>query len=189
MRAPSICFGRPGRGPIILILGALCACGGPAASGRLAQYAGHATELFDDAIEPRAVGLDLDLAGTPRSDPVLRERTQVGDAVVRVRISTVTVAGYGQTTRHQLVLQTVEKLSGERPPPPTFTVALGDDSPSAGIVRGLESRLGGKTFIAFVKSFGANDGAEAQYHFHMSPDTKDVRDAVAEAVVFAAFQK
>lgn len=175
----------------VLLFCALCGCGGAATGGPLARYAGHATELFDDVIEPRAVGLDLDLAGAPRSDPVLRERTQTGDAVVRVRISTVTVAGYGQTTRHQLVLQTIENLSGKRPPPATFTVALGDGSPSAGIVRGLESRLGGRTFVAFVKSFGSSaaEGAEAEYHFHLAPDTKDVRDAVAEAIVFAEFQK
>jgi len=170
------------------------ACGGGAAEGRLVQYAGHATELFDDVIEPRAVGLELDVASTPRSDPILRERTQIGDAVVRVRISTVTESGYGKTIRHQLVLQTLEKLAGERPPPPTFTVTLDDNSPAAGIIRNLESRLGGKTFIAFVKAFGgaAPQGGgepEKEYHFHMAPDTRDVRDAVAEAIVFAAFQK
>jgi hypothetical protein len=176
----------------VLALLALCACGGPAAEGRLAQYSGRAAELFDDVIEPRAVGLELDVASTPRSDPTLRERTQVGDAVVRVRIDTVTAFGYGGKMRHQLVFQTLEKLAGERPPPPTFTVTMEDESPSAGIVRNLESRLGGKSFIAFVRAFGAAgsaEGGEKQYHFHLAPDSKDVRDAVAEAVVFAAFQK
>lgn len=202
------CLGRahwnpvsPLRAPLTVLL--LCSllgcgvvgCGGASASGPLAQYGGHAAELFDDVIEPRAVGLELDVAATPRADPILRERTQIGDAVVRVRISTVTAAGYGKAMRHQLIMQTLEKLAGERPPPPTFTVTLDDSSPSVGIVRNLESRLGGKTFIAFVKAFGATvsgpsgEPAERQYHFHMAPDTRDVRDAVAEAIVFAAFQK
>jgi len=164
----------------------LGACGGDAAERNLPAYAGHATELFDDVIEPRAVGLELNVTSVPRSDPVLRERTQTGDAVVRVRVQTVTQAGTGRDMVHHLTLETLEQLAGERPPPHEFTVRLDQSSPSAGIVRSLETRLGGKTFIAFVKAFTA--GGERQYHFHLASDTKDVRDAVTESVSMTDFK-
>jgi hypothetical protein len=161
---------------------ALVGCGGETPDSKLPPYERHAVELFDDEIEPRAVGLAQNIASTPRSDPMVRERTQTGDAVLRVRIETVTQSGLGVG----LTLLTLEKLAGERPPPPSFPVNLGQKSPSMGIVRGLEDKLGGKTFIAFVKAF--NVGGERQYHFHLAPDTKDVRDAVSEAVGMGDFK-
>lgn len=160
--------------------------GGEIPEAKLPPWTGHATELFDDVIEPRAVGLEVDAAATPRSDPALRERAQTGDAVVRVRVETVTQSGYGQNLRHQLTLATLEKLTGERPPPAAFSVSMDESSPSAGIVRSLESRLGGKTFIAFVRAF--NRDGERQYHFHMMADAKDVRDAVQEAAALGDFK-
>ena len=144
------------------------------------------TELFDDVIEPRAVGLELNVTATPRSDPTLRERTQIGDAVLRVRVDTVTQSGYGKQVRHQLTLNTLEKLTGEHPPPGNFVVTMDESSPSIGIVRSLEARLGGKTFIAFVKAF--NQDGERAYHFHLAPDAKDVRDAVQDAIDIGAFK-
>lgn len=180
---------------ILSLLVFVAACGGETPNSKLPVYERgpnatpaqrHAAELFDDVIEPRAVGLELNITSTPRSDAILRERTQIGDAVVRVRIETVTQSGAGSEVRHQLVLKTLEKLAGEHPPEGDFSVTLDDSSPSIGIVRSLETRLGGKTFIAFVKAF--NLGGERQYHFHLAPDAKDVRDAVAEAVSLTSFK-
>src|SRR6202034_3741291 len=67
-----------------------CAGANADANRPLPSYVGHAAELFDDGIEPRAVGLDLEQVSDPRSDALLRERTQVSDAALRVRISTLT---------------------------------------------------------------------------------------------------
>jgi hypothetical protein len=160
--------------------------GGEIPESQLPKWSGHSTELFDDVIEPRAVGLELNITATPRADPTLRERTQTGDAVLRVRVETVTQSGYGRNVRHQLSFVTLEKLAGQRPPPVNFVVTMDESNPSIGIIRSVEARLGGKTFIAFVKAFG-QDG-ERQYHFHLAPDTKDVRDAVQDAVALGDFK-
>lgn len=168
---------------LVLFLG--CG-GGEIPESKLPPWTGHSTELFDDVIEPRAVGLELNVTATPRSDPTLRERTQIGDAVLRVRVDTVTQSGYGKQIRHQLNLTSLEKLAGDHPPPQSFVVTMDESSPSIGIVRSLEARLGGKTFIAFVKSF--NKEGERQYHFHLAPDAKDVRDAVQDAVALGEFK-
>jgi hypothetical protein len=155
---------------------------GPSAPTRpLPGWAGHAAELFDDSIEPAAVGLDFDRGYTPRSDPALRERTQVSDAVLRVKVSTVTARKDGPDATYQLGLHTVEKISGEHPPPPDFTVTINKASEAHGIMKNFESRLVGYAFIAFVREFVRPDG-DRDIHFHLAPDTKEVKGAVGEAL-------
>ena len=166
------------------------ACGGPAAKapGRpLPSYAGHATELFDDGIDARAVGLELEGRGVaPRSDTLLRERTQVGDAVMRVRIDTVTSRGDGVSERFDLGLRVLDKIAGAEDIPEEFTVRVDKNSPSVGIVKSFQGRLGGKIFIAFLREFVRSDG-DSESHFHLSRDGRDVEAAVREAAALGQF--
>ena len=163
--------------------------GGKNASRPLPSYAGHATELFDDDIEPRAVGIDLSLSqlpGNPRSDPKLRERAQVGDAVLRARVDTVTAKNDGVDSRYDLGLRILEKLAGEHPPQgENFTVRIDRTSPAANILKNFQNRLGGRIFIVFVREFVRPDG-DTELHFHAAPDDKDIAGAVKEAAVFGA---
>ncbi|WP_394848867.1 hypothetical protein LZC95_15605 [Pendulispora brunnea] len=182
--------------PILLTLGiasvGMFGCGG-AASGAskgtrpLPAYSGHATELFDDDIEPRAVGIDLSLSqaqANPRSDSVLRERTQVGDAVVRARVDTVTAKNDGVDARYDLGLRPVEKIAGEHPPSgENFNLRIERTSPAANIVKNFQNRLHGRIFVVFVREFVRPDG-DTELHFHAAPDNKDVVDAVRAAAAF-----
>ena len=115
-----------------LALGATTACGGSREaddpSRPAAAYSGRQADLFDDTIEPAAVGLDFDKGYTPRLDRTLRERAQVGDAVLRVRVSTVTAKTNGPDALYQLGLHTVEKLADRNPPPTDFTVQINKTS-------------------------------------------------------------
>jgi hypothetical protein len=147
-----------------------------------ASYAGRQADLFDDTIEPAAVGLDYDKGYSPRLDKTLRERAQVGDAVLRVRVSTVTARPDGRHARYELELHTVEKLAGKRELPTDFVVRVSKSSDSHGIVKNFESRLVGYAFIAFVREFDHPSG-ERQVHFHLAPDTKEVKTAVGDAVL------
>lgn len=179
--------------PIVLATaGLLAGCGSgkdPNAPTRpLPTYAGRSAELFDDAIEPAAVGLDFDRSYLPKSDANLRERTQLGDAVLRVRVSTVTAKNDGPTATYQVGLQTVEKLVGEHPPDATFTVQIDKTSESHGIMKNFESRLVGYAFVAFVREFVRPDG-DREIHFHLAPDTKEVRAAVVDAVALAGLKQ
>jgi hypothetical protein len=172
------------------ILFLLAACGGPDAnspSRPLPNYEGHQAELFDDAIDPRAVGLNLDDTRTPQTDAAVRERTQVGDAVVRAKVQTITQKHDGDAVEYQLGLVVLEKLGGEHPPTDEFVVRFDKTSPSAGIVRSLDARLGGKTFIVFVKQFKGTDG-EPRYYAHFAADTKDVMAAVKDAMALSEFK-
>lgn len=153
----------------------------------LPAYAGRAVDLFDDSIEAAAVGLDFDKGYVPRSDTVLRERSQVSDAVLRVRVSTVTTKRDGAEASYQLGLQTIEKLAGAHPPEKSFTVQIGRASESIGIMKSFESRLVGYPFVAFVREFAKPDG-DRELHFHLAPDTKEVKAAVNEAVILGEMQ-
>jgi hypothetical protein len=158
------------------------ACGASAteANRPLPSYAGHATELFDDAIEPRAVGLDIEQSADPRTDALLRERAQLSDGALRVRVSTLTEKTDGPESMFQLGLRTLETVAGPFPPPDDFTVTVHARTPSIGIVRNLESAIVGKTFVAFVRAFVLPDG-DRELHFHFAPDTKPEVEAVREA--------
>lgn len=172
-----------------LALGALGSggCGptttGPGAKSRpLPAYAGRAADLFDDSIDPAGVGMDFDKGYTAKADPLLRERAQVSDAVLRVKVSTVTGKKDGPESTYQLELHTVEKLTGANPPPPDFTVTVSKTSEAHGIVKNFEARLVGYPFVAFVREFVRPDG-DHEVHFHLSPDTKEVKSAVGDAVI------
>jgi hypothetical protein len=182
-------LGRVPFAAAVLLL-ALTGCGGGApttAARPVAGYSGRAAELFDDTIEPAAVGLDFDRGYSPKSDPLLRERAQTGDAVVRVRVSTVTAKKNGPEETYQLGLHSVEMLGGKHAPAPDFTVTITKASESMGIVKNFEARLIGYAFVAFVREFAMPSG-ERELHFHLAPDTKEVKTAVGDAMVLAGLK-
>ncbi|HEX7604389.1 MAG TPA: cobalamin ABC transporter substrate-binding protein [Polyangiaceae bacterium] len=168
---------------------AFLACGGPDANAPdhpRPPYEGRAVELFDDVIEPRAVGLALEDPRTPRSDPVLRERTQIADGVARVTVKTVTARGDGVDVEYLLTVGVVQKLT-EAPLPAEIVIRIGKTSSSLGIVKSLDARLGGKTFVAYVREFAGADG-EPTWHFHFAPDTKEELGAVNDAIVLQSLK-
>jgi hypothetical protein len=169
------------------VVGFVSACG-PSSPGAqsganrpLPAYSGHATELFDDAIEPKAVGLELEQASSPKSDPRFRERAQVSDVVVRARVSTVTGKVEGPETTYQVGFKVLDTLTGHHPVGDEFTVRFDKNSPSSGILKSFEGRLVGKTMVVFVRAFVRPD-ADHELHLHASADSTDVVAAVKEAV-------
>jgi hypothetical protein len=150
----------------------------------LPSWTGRATDLFDDEIEPAAVGLDFQKSYNPRSDPQLRERAQVSDGVVRVRVATVTSKKDGPEAVYQIGLHVVEKLGGPRAPEGDFDVTITKASESHGIMKSFESRLVGYSFVAFVHDFVRADG-DREVHFHLAPDTKEVKSAIGDAMALA----
>jgi hypothetical protein len=172
-----------------VLCGLLGACGGGNADVRnpdrpLPPYNGHATELFDDAIEPNAVGYPMEAGGNPLSDNRVRERTQVGDAVVRVRVTTVTSKQEDRGRSWQLGFHTVERLGGSGPLEKDFTLSVAPSDPASGIVHGFEARLIGTQFVAFVREFarpGAPQGEPGDLRFHLAADTPEELKAVKNA--------
>jgi hypothetical protein len=172
-------------------LAALPGCGGRTPDARnpdrpLPPYIGHATELFDDAIEPTAVGFPMDPGASPEGDTRVRERTQTGDAVVRARVRTVTSKVEDRGNSWQIGFHIVERLGGSGPLEQDFTVPVLASDPAAGIVRAFEARLIGKTFIVFVREFshaGAPQGDPGDLRFHVAGDTPEEGKAVKAALL------
>jgi hypothetical protein len=183
---------RPSRGlelhalAMVASLGALAGCGGGTPEARspdrpLPPYIGHATELFDDGIEPTAVGFPMDASGNPVGDTRVRERTQTGDAVVRARVRTVTSKVEDRGQSWQIGLHIVERLGGSGPLEADFTLPVLSSDPAAGIVHAFEARLIGKTFIVFVREFshaGAPPGDPGDLRFHVAADSPAEVEAV-----------
>jgi hypothetical protein len=140
-------------------------------------------------IEPSAVGYrGADEGGSPKDNALLRERTQTGDAVVRARVVTVTSEPELHGDGWRIGLRTLETVAGKRPPDGEFTFVVQGSAPAAGIVRMLEARLIGSTFVVFVRKFGHDTGGDpgagesvADIHFHFAKDDKDELGAVRQA--------
>ena len=49
-------------------------------------------------------------------------------------------------------------------------------------MKNFESRLVGYAFVAFVREF-AHPNGERELHFHLAPDTKEVKAAVGDAML------
>lgn len=136
--------------------------------------------LFDDGIEPAAVGLDFGKTYNPKTDPKLRELSQTSDAVARVRVTTVTSRQDGPTSSYQLGLAPVETISGNLPAG-ELTVPVDPTNESYGIVKNFENGLVGRPFIAFVRSF-SNESGDPDVHFHLTQDSPEVKTAITNAI-------
>jgi hypothetical protein len=154
---------------------------GRAAAG-MPKWEARARAMFDDNIDPAAVGLSME-GPSPRSDPYLRERAQTADVVARVRVQTVTVDSVGDQSTYHLGIQVgVPTLTQAKVPDRTFELSIKPQSGAFGIAKAFDNRLRGQTFVAFLRRF-ANDDGDVELHWHLSADTAEVVSAVKEAVV------
>jgi hypothetical protein len=173
--------------PLALALGlgaTACEPGQPAAgpASDLPPWEGHAQEVFDDNIDPAAVGLTLE-GPSPRLDVHLRERAQTSDVVARVRVQTVTVDSVGDQQTYHLGIQVgVPTLTAAKLPDRAFELSIKPQSPGFGIARSFDARLRGQTFVGFIKRYVTADG-DPVVHWHLAPDTAEVVAAIKEAVM------
>jgi hypothetical protein len=164
-----------------LLAAAALACSGSSSSGQRTSfppYGGESAKLFDDRIDPNSVGL-ADVASKPRADPVLRARTQSAESVAKVRVSTVTVDSIGGKPAYHINLAVIDPLARRGFDDRSIEISVRPDSPAFGIVKWLDTRLIGRTFIGFFHRFGSSD--EVQVRFHLSADEPEVLAAVRDA--------
>ena len=179
------------------LLGALSALGGcagadtpepeSAANLGLPNWVGTDKELFDDQIDPAALGLMPSSSG--RRDETLWARAQQAEIVGRVRVQTVTVDSRGGDSTYHLGLRFANELLG-----PTaleereFEVTIEPRDPAYGIAKALDTGLHGRTFVGFLKRFaGADD--QVDVHFFLAPDSAEIAKAVQEAVAIKEVRK
>lgn len=158
----------------------------PAALG-LPPWDDHARAVFDDNIDPAAVGYTMD-APSARSDRFLRERAQTGELVGRLLVKTAGVNSVGDDATYQLGVQVIPPLLGQNPKieERNLDLVIKSSSPAFGIAKALDQRIQGLTFVGFIRRFASADGSEIELHWHLSPDTADVVEAVKEAEALGA---
>jgi len=168
------------------LLCASCAAASPrpsALSQHLPAYEGRATELFDDGISGEAAGRGVAPTASPRERDLLRQRTHMGDCVVRARVISITSTQDESGPSWLIGLHTVEKLAGARRLQDDFTVRIDGKASGAGIVRALDGQMIGAPLVAFLREFASTGESEAQLHFHLAGDGKDQVDAVRIAEI------
>jgi len=160
-----------------------CGNEGPVEEPRvaLAPYEGQQQVLFDDAIDPAAVGLAMD-GVSPAQDPMLRTRALEADLVARMRVQTVTRDSVGAKTTYMLSLQAaVPPLMPSSSDQTTFELYVDQNSKAFAIVQSLDTKLRGQTFIGFLRRFASHDGP--QWHWHLTADQQDVAQVIQEIAV------
>jgi hypothetical protein len=153
-------------------------------AARFPDWEARAKEVFDDNIDPAAVGLTME-SSSSRTDPFLRERAQTAELVARLRVSTVTVDTFGSDVSYHLGLQVIpppfiEPKLSER----SFELYIRPTGRAYAIVKAFDARLRGSSFIGFIHRF-AGEGGEPEIHWHLSPDSAEVAAAVKEALALA----
>jgi hypothetical protein len=144
-------------------------------------------DLFDDAIEASAVGYDLGGMGPRKVARDLAELAQSADSIIRTRVVTVTTDPGPSGASWQVGLHPVAAIGGPSPRDEDFTLVIHASDPSAGLLRAVELRLVGTTFITFTREFLAisseHDPAMPALHFHIAPDSREEVDAIRAALV------
>ena len=166
---------------IALAVGALSiGCGG---SGKkkivvAPEYQPEYAVVFDDRLAPELFGSNPD-GRDATTDPKLRERTLRADAILPVRVETVSrVGGIENKGSYELVLAPAG--------PPLFgnasgslVINIGAGSPSYPWVEGAGPRWVGTRLILFAKRFRTGKRNEPDViHFRGEPDTQPMRQAI-----------
>ena len=174
--------------PILLLL-ASCSDATPVAVEPirpLPVYRGAAVGLFDDGIEPQPAIAGFEPGASPADSQILRERTELGDCVARVRVVTITSTRSEAGASWQIALHTLETLAGEGPPEADWSLRVNDNGAAAGVLRALEGRLVERTFIVFLREFAPSAAGERrELHFHLAGEDQDQLGAVRVAALLA----
>jgi len=157
------------------------------ASG-LPSWQGNDKDLFDDEIDPAALGFTA--AKNPRKDQALWARAQSSDVAGKVRVQTITVDSRGGDATYHLGLQFAEPALATKPGvvDRVFDVTIEPRDPAYGLVKALDTGIQGKTFVGFVKRFASADD-EVEVHFFLAPDSAEVAAVVQEAVAVQEVSK
>ncbi|HEY4118844.1 MAG TPA: cobalamin ABC transporter substrate-binding protein, partial [Byssovorax sp.] len=150
---------------------------GASTASTLPRWEQHDREVYDDNIDPAAVGLSLE-GPSAYADKFLRERAQTAEVVGYMRVDTVTVESVGDAKRFRLGVRVATPTLGKsKVEERDFELEVSAGNPLLGA--GFEQRVRGKKFIGFIHRY-ADDMGESTVHFHLSADTPEVARAVQE---------
>jgi hypothetical protein len=152
----------------------------------LPAYRGTVVTLFDDGIDTRPPSAGFEPGSSPEDSERVRERTQLGDFVARVRVVTVTSTQSEAGSSWQIGLHTLEPIAGTSPVETDWTLRVDDRGEAASTLRVVGGRLVERPFIVFIRQFApARGGNESELHFHLAAEDDDQLGAVRVAALLA----
>lgn len=152
----------------------------------LPPYRGTVVTLFDDGIDTRPPSAGFEPGSSPEDSELVRQRTQLGDCVARVRVVTVTSTQSEAGATWQIGLRAIETLAGAPPAGRDWTLRVDEHGEAASTLRVVGGRLVEKPFIAFIRQFApAHGGQEGELHFHLAAEDDDQLGAVRVAALLA----
>ncbi|MBI2392498.1 MAG: hypothetical protein HYV09_23135 [Deltaproteobacteria bacterium] len=144
----------------------------------IASWAGDEAKLLDDGIDVGAVPLgDAAPARDEASEELVPQRIEASDGVVVAKVIAVSAEPLSdKRKRFRVELSVTETLAGKAPGA-TLELEIAPNGPAFGTVRALDARLIGRRLVVFYRRYVSEDG-EAITHFHLSPPTKEMLEAV-----------
>ncbi|HVW28501.1 MAG TPA: hypothetical protein VHC69_24220 [Polyangiaceae bacterium] len=161
-----------------LLLGIAGCGGGPpraaSATAGLPEYTAEEATIFDDDMSSAVFGLPTEIP--VGSDPRLPDRVKGADAIVRVRVATVSEEELAGKKAFSLSLSVEPApLKGQVEENP-LEIQLGPTSPALSRVLTAGSQFVGRRFVLFVKRY-AHHG-EPELHWHAEGDTPAFQQAL-----------
>ena len=164
--------------PLLGVLALDCAGGGKKKIIIAPEYQPEYAVVFDDRLAPELFGSNPD-GRDATADPKLRERTLRADAILPVRVETMSrVGGVENKGSYALVLAAAgPPIFGNASGP--LEVNIGAGSPSYPWVQGAGPNWVGTKLILFAKRFRTGKRNEPDViHFRGEPDTQPMREAI-----------
>ncbi|MFO0661712.1 MAG: hypothetical protein U0165_18045 [Polyangiaceae bacterium] len=145
----------------------------------LPEYKDQDATLFDDSVEPYAIGLSLDRPSS-RGNSVFRSRAQNARSIMRMRIDTVTTGGGINRSVIRVGMKRVGKPLLGKDESEGFEVEVATGSNAFALFKQAGDRIQGRTVVCMWKLFRVND--EPTLHFYLAPDDDETLAAVRDAV-------
>jgi hypothetical protein len=143
------------------------------------EWTGGEALLFDDGIDVGA--LPSGDAAPTRDEPnesLVPQRMDAAEGVLLAKFIGVHTEPSGDRKRYRLELAPEgEPYFGVAPPDAPFAIALEPEAPAYGTIRAVDARLIGRKMVVFYRRY-LNDDNQPVIHFHLSPPTKPVLEAI-----------
>lgn len=138
--------------------------------------------LFDNSIEPTAVGLGGPLTSEARN--ILIERAQSAEFILPARVATVTTKGYRDNARYNITLKaTGASLNGAKTPSDTFSIVILPSDTSFHLAESRDMQLVGTKVIAMLHRFSTKDGPVLRWY--LAPDTEQVTELIRQGLLLS----
>ena len=169
---------------VALLTAGSVSCGPPRSANeiqieKLPEYTGGSLKLFNDSIEPSALGLSLERVSF-KGDALFRERVQQADVVSEVLITTVTVGKTDEKSVYFLQFEPQQSYTKAGLANDMLELRVADGEGAYPLLNMIQSRARGRKFIGMWKRF--RQGNVATLHWYFAPDNEDTVAAVKEAL-------